>query len=72
MPFAYYARLSAVGKQIYRKSDAIGSIGLPPQVNLMAEVAALRDALLADDRLAVQRASQAIVRTSALHTNYSI
>jgi hypothetical protein len=61
MPFAYYERLSPAGKQIYRRSDAIGPIALPRDVDAAREVAAIRDALLLDDRLAVQRASQALV-----------
>lgn len=61
MPFAYYERLSPAGKQIYRKSDAIGSIGLPPGVDLVAEVGAIRGALANDKRLEVQRGSQAVV-----------
>ncbi|HVO90813.1 MAG TPA: hypothetical protein VMV45_19900 [Casimicrobiaceae bacterium] len=61
MPFAYYERLSPAGKQIYRRSDAIGAIGLPPGIDATDDVAAIRDTLLRDDRLGVQRASQALV-----------
>ena len=39
MPFAYYNRLTAAQKRIYRTSDAIESIALPPGVSLGAEVA---------------------------------
>jgi len=61
MPFAYYDRLSPAGKQTYRKSDAIGAIGLPRGIALQSQVAALRAGLAADRRLQVQRSSQAIV-----------
>ena len=61
MPFAYYDRLSAADKRTYRASDAIESVGLPPGLDLGADVASLRAALLADDRARVQRIGQDIV-----------
>ena len=69
MPFAYYSRLSAEQKRIYRKSDAITSIALPPGVAPGADVAAIRAALVADDRARVQRGCQRIIDalTGAYH-----
>ena len=61
MRFAYYDRLSAHRQRIYRASDAIESIGLPPGVDLGGDVRALRDALAADHRAGVQRHCQRIV-----------
>ena len=61
MPFAYYDRLSPARKRIYRQSDAIGSLPIPPALDLSSDVAALRSALVSDARALVQRHSQAIV-----------
>jgi len=61
MRFAYYERLSAPRKKIYRKSDEIGAIGLPPGIDAGADVARIRHGLAADDRAAVQGACQRIV-----------
>ena len=61
MPFAYYDRLSAARRRIYRRSDAIGSLPIPPGLDVGGEVAAVRAALAADARALVQRHSQAIV-----------
>src|SRR5512135_3779884 len=58
MPFAYYAKLSAARQRIYRRSDAIESLALPPGVAAGAIVARVRAALVRDDRAAVQRACQ--------------
>jgi len=69
VPFAYYSRLSAEQKRIYRKSDAITSIALPPGVAPGADVAAIRAALVADDRARVQHGCQRIIHvlTHAYH-----
>jgi hypothetical protein len=61
MPFAYYDRLSAARRRIYRQSDAIGSLPIPPGLDVGGEVAAVRAALVADARALVQWHSQAIV-----------
>jgi len=58
MPFAYYAKLSPGRQRIYRKSDAIESLALPPGVATGAIVAHVRGGLVRDDRAAVQRACQ--------------
>jgi hypothetical protein len=61
MPFAYYDRLSPARKRIYRASDAIEAVGLPPGLDLSADVAALRAALLAEDRAGAQRVGAAML-----------
>ena len=60
MPFAYYSRLSAAQKRIYRASDAIESIALPPLPVIGSDVGAVRTALLNDDPRGAQRACQRI------------
>ncbi len=70
MPFAYYDRLTAEQKQIYRKSDAIASLALPPGVHVGGEVAAIREALVADRRALAQRACQRIL--DALTVGYHV
>ena len=61
MRFAYYDRLSAAEQRIYRASDAIDSIGLPAGLDLGPDVSALRAALVAEDRVKVQRIGQGIL-----------
>ena len=61
MRFAYYDRLSAARKRVYRQSDAIESIGLPRHVAVGPMVAHLRVALIADNRLGVQAACQRLI-----------
>jgi hypothetical protein len=61
MPFAYYAKLSPDRQRIYRKSDAIVALALPPGIRTEAAIAALRDTLARDDRASVQRVSQALL-----------
>ncbi len=70
MPFAHYARLSAARRRIYRASDALDSVGLPPGLELGQAVAALRAALLAEDRVRVHRLGQDIV--AALVDGYRV
>src|SRR6185437_7421200 len=50
MPFAYYDRLSPPRKRIYRQSDAIGSLPIPPALGVSSDVAAVRFALDSDAR----------------------
>ena len=54
MPFAYYTRLSAKQKRIYRASDAIAVIELPDGEALRPLVVELERALTADDRSSVE------------------
>src|SRR5207248_2840429 len=58
--FAYYDRLSAADQRIYNASDAIESVGLPRGLDVGPDVAALRAALIAEDRVTVQRLGQGI------------
>ncbi len=58
MPFAYYARLSAERQRIYRQSDAIGTLDLPPAVAAGMRVARIRASLSREDRASVQAACQ--------------
>ena len=61
MPFAYYARLTRGQQAVYRKSDALTEIRLERPADLQPLVQALAAALGAEEREAVQRASQALV-----------
>jgi len=61
MRFAYYDRLSPARQRIYRQSDAIDRLELPPGVAAGALVRRLRERLDADDRAGVQDAAQALV-----------
>jgi len=70
MPFAYYDRLSPARKCIYRRSDAIETLDLPPEVRGGPLVAALRAALERDDRRAVQAAGQGLI--DALTRGYRV
>lgn len=60
MPFAYYQRLSARERAIYRKSDAVASVTLPRPGELRSLVEDLRQALAAEDRRAVEGAAGAL------------
>lgn len=62
MPFPYYARLSARQQAVYRQSDAIVAVRLPHPLLLHDIVGLLRTALERDQRVAVEAASQALVR----------
>jgi hypothetical protein len=61
MPFAYYDRLSAARKAIYRQSDAIDAITLPAPSTVAAPVLAIRAALESARRPGVQRSAQALI-----------
>lgn len=61
MRFAYYDRLSAARKRVYRQSDAIESVGLPRNVAVGATVAQIRAALIAENRSGVQIACQSLI-----------
>lgn len=58
MPFAYFARLSAARQRIYRRSDAIEAVAVPPGFAAGGIVAALRAALAAEDPRDVQARCQ--------------
>jgi hypothetical protein len=70
MPFAYYARLSPARQAIYRRSDAIGTLGLPPGTPVAGPVRAVEEGLLSGERVIVQRATQALV--DALVTAFKV
>jgi hypothetical protein len=57
MPFAYYDRLSARDRAIYRASDATASLPLPQPALLHPLVEALRRALEGEDRRQVEAAA---------------
>jgi len=61
MPFSYYARLSRVQQAIYRRSDAITEIRLPQAERFAAAVDAVESALLAENRAAIQAASERVI-----------
>jgi len=58
VPFAYYSRLSARQKKIYRASDAIAEVPLPDAPSLRPHSTGLERALLAEDRRSVQLCAQ--------------
>jgi hypothetical protein len=70
MRFGYYERLSSARKKIYRRSDGIVELGLPPGLDLGATVARIEAALRADERAAVQRECQGLI--DALVAGYRV
>jgi hypothetical protein len=58
MAFAYYQRLSARDRAIYRKSDAVAALRLPRPWELHDAVAELRRALESEERRLVEGAAQ--------------
>jgi hypothetical protein len=60
MPFAYYQRLSAHERAIYRRSDEVTSLALPRPGELLAPVEELRRALASELRREVEAAAQAL------------
>ncbi len=61
MRFPYYDRLSEARKRIYRKSDAIATLGMPKTIVAGPAVARIRGALAAEDRAGVQLACQRLI-----------
>ena len=70
MRFAYYERLSAPRRKIYRKSDEIGAIDLPPGIDAGGDVALIRRALAGDERVTLQAACQRTI--DALAAGYKV
>ena len=70
MPFAYYAKLSSSRQRIYRQSDAIQSLALPPGLKAGALVARIRARLAGADRVGVQKACQELI--DALDAGYRV
>ena len=61
MAFAYYNRLSARQRAIYRKSDAIDAVIIPDPGPLVPVAESIARALSAGDRSVTQATSQALV-----------
>jgi hypothetical protein len=61
LPFAYYHRLSPSRQRIYRQSDALVTLVLPPGTDFAVLVAAIRDGLVDAQRAMVQRHAQATI-----------
>jgi hypothetical protein len=70
LPFAYYDRLSPRRQAIYRKSDAIGSLALPPGAAVAQPVRTIEDGLARGQRATVQAGSQALI--DALATGFEV
>lgn len=60
MPFAYYNRLTLTEQRIYRASDGVGTVALTDPVALRPEAGRLEQALVDEDRTAVQRSCQTL------------
>ncbi len=67
MPFAYYDRLSARDRAIYRASDATPSLALPQAERLRPLVEGLRQALEREDRREVEAAASGLALALARH-----
>lgn len=59
--FAYYRRLSRADKAIYRESDEYGSIELEDARALTPLASEIGEALIADDRIRVEKLTQRLV-----------
>jgi hypothetical protein len=70
MRFAYYDRLSPARKRVYRKSDEIEPLPLPPGIVVGPAVAGVRASLASDVSFDVKRHCQAIV--DALVAGYHV
>jgi hypothetical protein len=60
VPYAYYAKLKAKDKAIYRRSDEIAKLTLPPDSAFPPLVRLLEQALESEQRAAIERAAQAV------------
>lgn len=71
MVFAYYHRLSAAQKRVYRQSDEVSAISLPRASRLRPLVLALPQALQTENRQRVERLCQQLADgiTSALRVS---
>lgn len=61
MPFAYYERLSAARKRVYRRSDAIQEVPLPAGLQVEPLAGRIREALAAERCEAAERAGQELL-----------
>ena len=60
MPFAYYQRLSARDRAIYRRSDGVTSLALPRPRELYGLVEELCSALASEERRGIEAVAQAL------------
>ena len=65
MPFAYYDKLSPARRRIYRKSDSIESLSIPPGLSLGGAIAAVAEGLRLEHRLDTQNACQRLINALA-------
>jgi hypothetical protein len=70
MPFAYYDRLSAARKAVYRQSDAIRALELPPGVAVAEPMRTIVEGLAQGHRGIVQKGAQQLV--NALVKGYRV
>ena len=61
MVFAYYDMLSPARKEVYRQSDAIATLELPPGFDVGGRVVGIRDGLVRAHRPTVQKDAQALI-----------
>ena len=61
MVFAYYDMLSPARKEIYRQSDAIATLELPPGIDVGRRVSGIREGLAKAHRPTVQKDAQALI-----------
>jgi hypothetical protein len=61
MVFAYYDMLSPARKEIYRQSDAIATLELPPGIDVGSRVSGIREGLARAHRPTVQKDAQALI-----------
>lgn len=61
MVFAYYDMLSPARKEVYRQSDAIATLELPPGIAVGHRVSGIREGLARAHRPTVQKDAQALI-----------
>ncbi len=61
MVFAYYDMLSPARKEVYRQSDAIATLELPPGIDVGGRVFGIREGLARAHRPTVQKDAQALI-----------
>ena len=61
MVFAYYDRLTRNQQRVYRHSDGIATVAIPRASDLLPLVAALEEALAAEDRVKAQAAADRLL-----------
>ncbi len=70
MPFSYYNRLTLRQQAIYRRSDSIETVIIPDPAPLMPVAKSIARGLSADDRVATQVGSQALM--DALTSRFAV